>query len=247
MPFIEFPTFPLSIARGAVGGPGFATAVSPGLAGDEARAGFWEEDLGSWEVGLVHKNETLTRELLAFWYCVAKGRANAFRFRDFQPGEHTGVQEYLGTGDGANRIFQLRKWYASGEETYSKTIYKPVAGTVHIFLNGVETTAFTLNTVTGRIRLASPVGVGIIVRANFTFDKPVRAAIDWLQMRAVDRRVFSWESIPLVEVRDPAIYLALSLNPPGPPVEPAAWTEHWEFELSLFGNELYTELWLVDM
>ena len=42
------------------------------------------------------------------------------------------VDEALGTGDGATTAFQLVKRYASGSQTWVRTITKPVAGTVRV-------------------------------------------------------------------------------------------------------------------
>lgn len=200
--FLETPTFPRDIAFGALGGPGFMTAMAAGLGGDESRLDTWDEDLSTWEIGLINRNEALTRELISFFYCIAKGRANTFRFPDFQPGEAEGVNEYLGLGDNATTAFQLRKWYIVGANTYSKTILKPRAGTVTVTLNDVLTTAFTVSTA-GVVTCTAAPGPGVTVRASFEFDKPVRFDTDWLQIRRVDMRLYSWESIHLVEVNDP--------------------------------------------
>jgi uncharacterized protein (TIGR02217 family) len=199
--FIE-QRLPDVIAFGAVGGPRFLTSVGTSASGFEARADLWTIERGMWDLGYFNRSEEETKALIAFFVAVARGRANGFRFLDHAEGESTGVSEYLGTGDGADATFQLRKAYTQGGETYYRTIYKPVAGTVTATLNGTATTAFTVSTTTGIVTFTSPPGGGVVVRASFQFDVPVRFDVDWLSLRCVEPGVCSWEGVTLSEIRD---------------------------------------------
>lgn len=46
--------------------------------------------------------------------------------------------QLLGTGDDAQTQFRLVKRYLSGSIIETRTITKPVAGTVHLYLDDVE-------------------------------------------------------------------------------------------------------------
>lgn len=200
--FIETPRFPDSIAYGARGGPRFHTQISQNISGAEARQSTWDQDKGEWDLGLINRTSTETEALLTA-FAAAKGRANGFRFHDFQTGEGSGTSEYLGTGDGTTQIFQLLKWYTIGSESYSRTITKPVSGTTIMTLNGTVTTPGYVSTRTGLIYFNTPPSAGVVVRGTFDFDVPVRFDTDWLQLRRVDDSIWSWEQCTLLEISDP--------------------------------------------
>ena len=65
------------------------------------------------------------------------GRLRGFRWKDWADYKSclpsaaiTAFDQPLGTGDGTTASFQLKKLYTSGGQTWSRTILKPVAGTV---------------------------------------------------------------------------------------------------------------------
>ena len=104
-------------------------------AGHEQRNVDWAEARGRWDVASGLKNQAQLDELIAF-FRARKGKAYGFRFKDWTDYEATG--QLLGTGDGAIKIFQLVKRYPSGSVIEVRTVTKPVAGTVHIYKDGVE-------------------------------------------------------------------------------------------------------------
>lgn len=190
------------LAFGAVGGPRFLTAIGSSHSGYEQRDDVWALERGMWDLGYAYRTAAQTATLIAFFTAVACGRANGFRFYDHSTGEQHGTSEFLGTGDGADTTWQLRKLYTTGALTYARTITKPVAGTVQMTLNGTVTTAFTVNTTTGIVTFTSPPGAGVVIRASFEFDVPVRFDTDWLDVRCVEPGLFSWDNVTIVEIRD---------------------------------------------
>jgi uncharacterized protein (TIGR02217 family) len=202
MAFIESPSLPAEIALGASGGAMFQTAVTDSTSGYEARAQQWTTERGAYELGYVNRTAAQMEALIAFFYAVAIGRWQGFRFLDYGAGEAIGLDEYLGDGDGTDTTFQLRKAYVQESEVSYRTITKPVAGTVRCTLDGVATTAFTVDTTTGIVTFSVAPGNGVVVRASFQFEVPVRADVDWLQIRSVQRGVYSIENFPLLEIRD---------------------------------------------
>lgn len=195
-------SFPTTLAFGSNGGPQFATDIADALSGVELRTGRWAQDRGMWDAGMRNRTRAQAQEMMSFFLVIAKGKANGFRLKDFGAGEDRGLDEYLGTGNGMQVFFQLVKWYELGDESYSKTIYKPVAGTVRVKLNGTPTTAFTVDTSTGFVVMNSPPANGVLVHASYRCEKPARLDIDWLQCRAIEPGVYSFESLPLCEIRD---------------------------------------------
>ena len=124
--------FPDNIAYGATGGPEFATTVVATAAGHEKRNVNWAEARGRWDVASGLKKQAQIDELIAFFRAL-RGKAYGFRFKDWTDYKATG--QLLGTGDDVLTQFQLVKHYPSGSVIEFRTITKPVAGTVKVYLD----------------------------------------------------------------------------------------------------------------
>ena len=155
--------------------------------------------------------------MLAFFHAVAKGRAYAFRFRDFAEGESTGVNEPLGTGTGIMSPYQLIKRYRLGSLTYDRPIQAPVAATLAIRANGVllAPSAWELMPGTGEVMVQATLGATLT--ASFTFDVPVRFVQEQCSIQRLDG-AYLWQGIELLEVL-----------PLPPHAGSAAFVEHWEY------------------
>ena len=127
--------FPDNIAYGATGGPEFATTVVATSSGHEKRNVNWSEARGRWDVASGLKKQAQIDELIAF-FRARRGKAYGFRFKDWTDYQATG--QLLGTGDDAVTQFQLVKHYPSGSVIEVRTITKPVAGTVKVYLDSIE-------------------------------------------------------------------------------------------------------------
>lgn len=192
--------FPEQIAYGASGGPGFSTDIVTSIGGMESRNRNWEISRARWEVGLTHRTTVETEAFVAFFYSVAKGMANSFRFRD--PLDHTFTDQPIGTGDGTTTTFQLVKVYTLGSQSYTRVITKPVAGTVTVTVGGVPAVGFTVSTATGVITMTPAPAAGVVIAASGDFHVPCRLSIDDLSgLRYVSIDAYSWESVQLLEVR----------------------------------------------
>ncbi len=122
-------------------------------------------------------------------------------FKSCAPGEAVSpLDQALGTGDGHATVFQLAKAYPSGPSSWTRTIAKPVAGTVRIAVAGVErTSGFSVDTTTGLVTFtAAPTGA---LTAGFAFDVPVRFDTDQLSINLSSFAAGEIPSIPLVEIR----------------------------------------------
>ena len=114
----------------------------------------------------------------------------------------THQDQLLGTGNGTATAFQLVKRYASGAQSWTRSITRPVAGSVRLALGGVEQlSGWSVDTTTGVVTFGTAPAAGVTVRAGFEFDVPVRFDSDTLDVTLDIERLGSITSIPLVEIR----------------------------------------------
>lgn len=147
--------FPTDIAYGATGGPEYATDVVVVNSGAEQRNVRWAEARGKWDVASGVKNRTQMEALIAF-FRARKGRAYGFRFKDWS--DYQASNQPIGSGDGATTVFQLVKVYESGGVTETRTIKKPVAGTVTVAVAGLsQTSRWAVDTATGLVTFSANV------------------------------------------------------------------------------------------
>ena len=200
--------FPDDISRGARGGPERRTQIVTLASGDEERNASWADSRRSYDAAYGIRRADDLAAVVAFFEA-RNGRLHAFRWKDWgdyksclPSGSPAPGDQPLGTGDGAAASFQLVKQYASGAQSWTRTITKPVAGTVRVALDGAEQlSGWSVDTLTGVVTFDSPPGAGVAVRSGFEFDVPVRFDTDRLDVTHDLERLGSITSIPLVEVR----------------------------------------------
>jgi len=200
--------FPLAIGREAMVVTEFSTQIVSSPSGHEQRASEWAEARMRYDAGPGVRSESDVRALADF-FRARRGAARAFRFRD--PFDHGSAadgglpgpgDQLLGVGDGSRRQFALVKRYGAGEAKQVRSIRLPVAGSVRVSVDGIETAAFAV-TDEGEVLLDAPPGSGIAVRAGYLFDVPVRFAEDRLEVSRATFLAGELASVPLVEVRAP--------------------------------------------
>jgi len=198
MGFVE-DRFPTDISYGTSGGPEYATDVVISGSGYEQRNLHWSQARTRYNVAHGVKTKTQLDALIAF-FRARKGRACGFRFKDWT--DYTANSQHIGTGDGTTTQFQLVKHYISGGVDESRTIAKPVSGTVKIYKNAVlQTGGVSISSTTGIVTFTSAPANGIAITADFDFDVPVRFDTDRLSATLDAYGVNSWLDIPLIEVR----------------------------------------------
>jgi uncharacterized protein (TIGR02217 family) len=139
-------------------------------------------------------------DLLIAFFRARKGKAYGFRFKDWTDYKATG--QLLGTGDGATTAFQLVKTYASGVGSETRTITKPVLGTVKPYLAGAaQSSGWSINTATGILTFSTAPAQGMAITADFEFDVPVRLDTDSMEATIENFNINEWPSIPIVEIR----------------------------------------------
>ena len=202
--------FPDNISRGARGGPERRTQVVELASGDEERNASWANSRRRYDVAYGIRRADDLATVVAFFEA-RNGRLYGFRYKDWadyksalpsQAITPTDQQIGTGTGTGSQKTFQLTKSYTSGAQSWTRTIVKPVAGTVRVALGTVEQlTGWTLDATTGVVTFTAAPGNGVIIRAGFEFDVPVRFDTDMLDVTLDIERLGSITSIPLLEIR----------------------------------------------
>jgi uncharacterized protein (TIGR02217 family) len=200
--------FPDDISRGARGGPERRTQIVELASGDEERNASWANSRRRYDVAYGIRRADDLAAVVAFFEA-RNGRLHGFRFKDWgdyksclPSGTLSPTDQAIGTGDGTTTVFQLVKHYASGAESWTRTIGKLVAGTVRVALNGAEQLAgWSVDTTTGLVTFDTPPAGGVAITAGFAFDVPVRFDTDALDVTLDLERLGSITSIPLLEIR----------------------------------------------
>jgi uncharacterized protein (TIGR02217 family) len=206
MAFLEI-EFPRKLALMAIGGPGYSTNVNSGFSGYEQRNQNWSQARAQYTVSFENKTVAEWQAFEAMFHA-ARGKANAFRI--FDPGDYSGLGQYIGTGDGTTTVFQLQKTYTFALSSYQvvRPVQKPITSlipdyqggaltdTVTIYDNGVRllhspgyhTLAgydYTLDETTGLITFATAPVAGHILTADYQYHIPVRFDLDQLQKQFI--------------------------------------------------------------
>jgi uncharacterized protein (TIGR02217 family) len=200
--------FPDAISRGARGGPERRTQIVELASGDEERNANWANSRRRYDVAYGIRRADDLAAVVAFFEA-RNGRLHGFRFKDWgdhksclPSGQPSPLDQPLGVGDGVRTSFPLLKRYASGAQSWTRAITKPVAGTVRVALGGTEeTSGWSVDATTGVVTFGAAPATGTAVTAGFEFDTPVRFDTDALDVTLDLERLGSITSIPLLEIR----------------------------------------------
>ena len=208
MPFDNV-RFPTTISRGSTGTAERRTDVVTTASGREERNARWANSKRSYNAGFGVKSLDDIQNVVAFFE-ERRGRLYAFRWKDFADFKScaatanvAATDQNIGTGDGATAAFQLVKKYGTGTRNYSRAINAPVAGTVQVAVNGLITTQFTVNVLTGVVTFnaGSFPTIGAVITAGYEFDVPVRFDADAITINLAHFAGGEIPHIPLIEVR----------------------------------------------
>ena len=204
--------FPSAISRNAQGGPERRTDVVVLGSGFEERNSRWADSRRVYNAGYGVRSLDDLHAVIAFFE-ERRGRLYGFRWKDHLDWKSCGpggmpsaLDQPIGTGDGMQATFQLVKTYGGAYAPWTRTIRKPVAGTVELAVAGVvqtEGTAFAVDAATGVATfLAGHIPpAGAVVTAGYEFDVPVRFDTDKLEVSLTGFQHGAIPSIPIVEVR----------------------------------------------
>jgi uncharacterized protein (TIGR02217 family) len=208
MAFLETPRFPDDISYGSVGGPGYNTSIVVIKSGVESRNVNWVYARHSYDVAYGVKTIDQLEDLIDYFHATA-GMAYGFRYKDFADFQstHTGntvsdTDQTIGTGDDVETDFQLIKTYTKGAYSRVRNITKPVTGTVVISLDDVgQGAGWSVDTTTGIVTFSAAPAAGVVVKAGYQFDVPVRFDTDELNVN-YEAYQQGAANVPLIEIRD---------------------------------------------
>lgn len=202
--------FPTGISKGSSGGPMRMTDVVTLRSGYEQRNTIWADSRRRYDAGLGLQNLKDLYLVLEFFEA-RRGRLHGFRWKDWadykslDPITATSATDVaLGTGDASTTTFQLRKVYTDAGGSYTRTIKKPVSGTVKVAVNSAVQTEgvdFTVDTTTGIITFTTAPGSGLAVTAGFEFDVPVRFNMDEISVNVEQFNAGAIPAIDIVEIK----------------------------------------------
>ncbi|MEY4695741.1 MAG: hypothetical protein RIT14_169 [Pseudomonadota bacterium] len=202
--------FPATLSFGSLGGPERRTEIVTLANGFEERNTPWAHSRRRYDAGLGLRSLDDVEALLAFFEA-RRGQLYGFRWKDWAdyksclPSRPVGaLDQVIGIGDGARRVFDLTKTYGPTGQAYLRPILKPVSGTVLVAVAGdekVETLDYALDALQGQIHFEVPPDIGVPVTAGFEFDVPVRFDTDRLQVSVASFQAGEVPSVPVVEVR----------------------------------------------
>jgi uncharacterized protein (TIGR02217 family) len=200
--------FPLSIGREASLAPAFSTQIVEAPSGHERRSSDWADARLSFDAGPGVRSEADIATLIAF-FRARRGAARGFRFADPYDDRSCGLGEApgpldqrLGVGDGVKAEFPLQRFYGPGEEAQVRRISRPVAGSIRVAVDGIESTSGWSHAGLGVIAFDEAPAEGAVLTAGYRFDVPVRFAEDRLDINRVTFAAGEAPSVPLVEIRE---------------------------------------------
>jgi uncharacterized protein (TIGR02217 family) len=202
--------FPLRLALGTSGGPVRRTDIVNLSNGRENRNQRWRSSRRAYDAGSGVRSVSDLYAVLEFFEARG-GQLYGFRFRDPVDFKSCGPlqtvtahDQQIGTGDGQTAAFTLSKTYADAGGGWTRTITKPVEGTVMVSVGGVVVDGdyIGIDHATGTVTFAAahvPVE-GAVIRAGYEFDVPVRFDIDRIDINLSAFEAGRIPSIPLLEI-----------------------------------------------
>lgn len=202
--------FPTRISRGSAGGPERRTQIVTLGSGAEERNQQWADSRRRYDAGYGLRSVDDIHDILGFFE-ERRGRLHGFRWKDWSdfksvaPGATiSATDQTLGLGDGSTTAFQLVKAYGASFAPYTRTIAKPVSGSVLVAVDGILQAAgtdYTLDETTGVVAFTTAPANGLAVTAGYEFDVPARFDTDRLDINLVAFGAGDIPNIPVVELR----------------------------------------------
>lgn len=154
--------------------PRFSTRIVALANGAEKRNGSWVRARHAFKAPLFNVSQQ-TADVVRSCFYAARGALYGFRFRDWA--DYTADRSLIGLAPSGTTPVQLAKQYTFGPDSYSRPIYKPVAGSVIVYQNTVAK-AGTLDSTTGLFTPTTAWTGGTTLTWSGEFDVPVRFETD---------------------------------------------------------------------
>mgnify|MGYP003345968739 CR=1 FL=1 len=203
--------FPTDIARGFVSIVEDHVSILTLANGMEPRNIDWSKQRQRYRLAHEVKDPYKIHQLIAF-FRARRGAGHSFPFLDWldyklpfyvtTPGDSDALPTFM-TTDGSTSTFQLVKTYPDTAAPYVRTIEKPISGTLTLYNNGVLTTDWSVNVLTGVVTLGGTLAAttGRAITGYCQFYTPVRFDIQQMEATAREYGINDWANIQLVEVK----------------------------------------------
>lgn len=177
--------------------PKWSTKIHETTNGKETRAAYWSYP--KWFFSLAYEfldESELVRDLqtLGGFFLARKGSFDSFLYRD--SADNSVEDQVLGTGDGIRIDFQALRSFGEFDEPI-KNIEEE---TLFVYLDGVQTTSFTVSD-TGLISFLSPPALGIVVTTTFSFYFRCRFLQDELEFAEFMAQLWELKKLEMVTVK----------------------------------------------
>ncbi len=189
--------FPDDISYGAIGGPEFSTDIISAHNGYEQRNVNWSTARIRYNVSHGVKNHQQLATLIAFFRS-HKGKAYGFRFKDWT--DYQIINQVIGIGDGHKTRYPLIKSYGEHNDRF---INKPVKNTIKVLFGRKEVKNYHLDYTTGIVTFNTPPQKDVKITVTGEFDIPARFDTDNLDISIDHADIYSWNNIPIVEIKFP--------------------------------------------
>lgn len=198
--------YPISIAQcpgfGFTGGPEFQTDIKNAQNGREYRNGDWAITRHKYSVSFLNITDDAYLAIKEV-FLVVRGRLHSFLHKDWA--DYQADNSHFGTGDGTTVTFQLSKTSVVGSATYTRTINKPVASTLQVYVNGVQNVDILLDSLTGLVTFLTAPADNAALTWSGEFNVQVRFDIDYLPFSLDNANASGYlqnGSVDLLEVLD---------------------------------------------
>lgn len=217
MSFYEI-RFPAKIGLKATSSPEWNTEIITRKSGFETANKLYSAPLYRFSFPVICEQAEIG-EILSFHRAISQGRANRFRFKDWNDfgatDQHNFTRPTIGTGDNSTTTFQLIKTYNFAGFTINRTITKPVhdgvptndgRNTVKIYVDDVlQTSGWSVNAATGVVTFDTAPSSGDTITAEFEFDVPCRMDVEGLPLTPIRHtqlnRAVEISNLEVMEVR----------------------------------------------
>lgn len=177
--------------------PEFKTTVNMLRSGQESRNAEWSSPRRKFSASYAAFSPA-ERDELVNCQMACRGQLNDFLFRDWL--DFQARTQSLGSAPSGTTAVQLVKTYVYGSETFSRTVKRPVNGTVTVYQTGIAK-AGTYSTSTGLFTPSTAWTTSEPLTADFDFDVRVRFANDFAEF-VMPHRDIAEVQVELIEVRE---------------------------------------------
>jgi uncharacterized protein (TIGR02217 family) len=195
--------FPPDISRDMEGGPRFLTSKAYMAGGQRITNRTAAYPLHEFNLGQPPRTGALFEQLRAFFWVVG-GDADAFRFKDWS--DYIATQANTSASEISAGMYQLNRTYTFGARTFTRPIYKPVAGAqvfrtrAAVVTNITGTT--TANNTTGQITVTGhTAGDTYAWAGHFDIPAAFKDAGAVFRVLGGQQMLTEWSGIGVEEVR----------------------------------------------